>query len=103
MIHELKIKPEFFDDCISGKKTFEVRMLDRPFEIGDYLALNEWDGERHTGRCALFAVTYILSDVAYCKPGHAIMSIEPCAISRRDTDMCRTGRPIPVYSREGIM
>lgn len=103
MIHELKIKPEFFEDCACGRKTFEVRRNDRPFEIGDYLALNEWDGENYTGRCALFAITYILCDVDYCKPNYVIMSIEPCAIGRRDTDMCRIGRPIPVYSREGAM
>lgn len=94
MIHELKIRPEFFEACTSGKKTFEVRRNDRPFEIGDYLALNEWDGERHTGRCALFAITYILNDAGYCKPGYVIMSIVPCAIARRDTDI------IPVYGRE---
>ena len=93
MIHELKIRPEFFEACTSGKKTFEVRRNDRPFEIGDYLALNEWNGEIYTGRCALFNITYILSDTEYCKPGYAIISIVPCAI-RRDVRM------IPVYSRE---
>lgn len=99
MIHELKIKPEFFEDCACGKKTFEVRLYDRPFEIGDYLALNEWDGERHTGRCALFAVTYILDDEEYCKPGYVIMSIEPCAIDRRCTDLCCIDREVLVYDR----
>ena len=92
MIHELKIRPEFFEACTSGKKTFEVRQFDRPFEIGDYLALNEWNREIYTGRCALFNITYILSDTEYCKPGYAILSIAPCAISR-------AGRTIPVYIR----
>lgn len=93
MIHELKIRPEFFESCTSGKKTFEVRRNDRSFEVGDYLALNEWNGEIYTGRCALFTVTYILADTEYCKPGYAILSIVPCSISR-------SGRTIPVYIRE---
>ena len=93
MIHELIIRPEFFEACTSGKKTFEVRRNDRPFEIGDYLALNEWNGENYTGRCALFDITYILSDTEYCKPGYAILSIAPCTISR-------AGRTIPVYIGE---
>ena len=93
MIHELKIRPEFFEACTSGNKTFEVRQFDRPFEIGDYLALNEWNREIYTGRCALFNITYILSDTEYCKPGYAILSIAPCTISR-------AGRTIPVYIRE---
>lgn len=43
MIHELKTLPEYFADVILGKKTFEVRKYDRPFHIGDLLALNEFD------------------------------------------------------------
>ena len=93
MIHELKIRPEFFEACTSGKKTFEVRRNDRPFEIGDYLALNEWDGEIYTGRCALYTVTYILSDTEYCKPGYAILSIKPYATNL-------PSRAIQVYIEE---
>ena len=69
MIHALKIEPKYFNDYASGKKTFEVRLYDRPFEVGDYLALNEYDcyaneykGE-YTGRCALCVITYILANL----------------------------------------
>ena len=43
MIHELKIFPEYFEAVISGKKSFEIRKADRPFAVGDILALNEFD------------------------------------------------------------
>lgn len=101
MIHALKIKPEYFEDYASGKKTFEVRIYDRPFEVGDYLALNEYKGE-YTGRCALCVITYILANPDYCKEGYIIMSIAPCDIDRRDENlkrMCNI-KGIAVYDRE---
>ena len=42
MIHELKCFPEYFQDVIDGKKTFEIRLHDRPYQVGDLLALNEY-------------------------------------------------------------
>ena len=41
MIHQLKTEHNFFEDVISGKKTFEVRKNDRDFMVGDFLALKE--------------------------------------------------------------
>ena len=35
MIHELKTLPEYFEAVIKGKKLFEVRKFDRPFQKGD--------------------------------------------------------------------
>lgn len=43
MIHELKIKPKFFQDIINGIKNFEIRKNDRMFRIGDILVLSEFD------------------------------------------------------------
>lgn len=82
MIHELKILPEFFKDVRSGKKTFEIRKCDRPFCVGDLLALNEYDPVHtiYTGRSVLVYVDYILSDADYCKGGYIVMSIKPCGI-----------------------
>ena len=84
MIHELKILPEFFADVITGKKTFEVRKLDRPFHVGDLLALNEFDPKTkcYTGNSCLVYIDYILSDNEYCKNGYAVMSIKPCFVDR---------------------
>lgn len=84
MIHELKILPNFFAEVISGKKTFEIRVADRPFNEGDLLALNEYDAETesYTGNSCVVYVDYILKDALYCKTGHVVMSIKPCTVSR---------------------
>ena len=43
MIHELKIKPQYYEDIKIGIKTFEIRKNDREFNLGDILILNEYD------------------------------------------------------------
>ena len=41
--HVLKTWPPYFQDIVSGAKTFEVRKDDRNFQVGDKLVLTEWD------------------------------------------------------------
>ena len=84
MIHALKQLPPYFTDVLSGEKTFEVRIADRPYRKGDLLALNEYDAESqsYTGRSCLVYVDYILSDPEYVKNGYVIMSIKPCDVCR---------------------
>lgn len=86
MIHELKQLPNFFQDVISGKKTFEVRKNDRPFHEGDLLALNEYipEEKRYTGNSCLVFIDYILNDEQYCKKDYVVMSIKPCSIYRHN-------------------
>ncbi|WP_243113147.1 DUF3850 domain-containing protein [Ruminococcus sp. Marseille-P6503] len=75
--HELKILPKFFNDVLSGRKTFEVRIEDKSkFNVNDKLLLMEFDGEKFTGRKLKVNVTYVLRDEQLCKPGHCIMAIE---------------------------
>lgn len=92
MIHELKTLPEYFADVISGKKTFEVRKFDRPFHIGDLLALNEFDPKTkcYTGNSCLVYIDYILSDNEYCKNGYAVLGIKPCYVDK----ICTPYNPI---------
>lgn len=61
MIHALKIQPQYFEAVRSEVKTFELRKNDRDFHVGDFLALNEWDGDRYTGRTELREVRYMLN------------------------------------------
>ena len=35
MKHEIKIRPEFYKAVIAGMKTFEIRLDDRNYEVGD--------------------------------------------------------------------
>jgi ASC-1-like (ASCH) protein len=61
IIHVLKIFPIYFEAVEDGSKTFEIRLNDRNFQIGDVLCLREWGGEKdgYTGREARRVVTYI--------------------------------------------
>jgi hypothetical protein len=105
MIHELKTKPEFFNDVACGDKTFEVRLADREFRTGDYLALNEFimDDPGYTGRCMVVRINYILADDRYCKEGHIILGIIPCGIYEQPMWDMQTHKKmvgVPVYDRD---
>lgn len=39
--HKLKIKPEYLTEIILGNKTFEIRLNDRDYEVGDKVTLTE--------------------------------------------------------------
>jgi len=49
---EKKIWPEYFQDVLNGKKTFELRLNDFDIAEGDTLVLKEWNPETktYTGR-----------------------------------------------------
>lgn len=102
MIHALKTEPAYFEASAAGIKGFEVRKNDRPFDAGDYVALNEWSGEGYTGRCTLHKIVYILCDPEYCKEGYVILGLEPCAIRTRGTmrETIWSESGVPVYERE---
>lgn len=76
--HDLKVLKEYFYDIYSRKKTFELRLNDRGFEVGDILNLNEFDGQEFTGNKVKRIVTYILEDAERfgLMEGFVIMAIE---------------------------
>lgn len=79
MEHKLKILSRYYEAILQGKKTFEVRKDDRPFQEGDTLLLQETvtpNGCGYTGREMEVKVTYILRDSDYVKDGYCIMGIE---------------------------
>lgn len=61
-MHDLKIWPPYFDDVLSGTKSFEVRKNDRKYVVEDVLRLREWDPkiENYTGREVFRRVTYMV-------------------------------------------
>lgn len=70
MLHELKIKPEYYDAVANGIKTFEIRKNDRNYAVGDTLRLREFDKDdmyqvkwathsEYTGKECFAAITYI--------------------------------------------
>ena len=60
MTHELKCWPEYFEQILTGYKTFEVRKNDRDYKVGDELFLREWDYLKmeYTGRELKMLITY---------------------------------------------
>lgn len=97
MLHALKTEKRYFKSSAAGIKSFEVRKNDRPFSLGDYVALNEWDGRCYTGRFSLHKIVYVLSDIEYCKEGYVILGLEPCAIRRRGEMQAPHENGTPVY------
>lgn len=100
MIHQLKTWPIYFKEILSGTKSFEVRKNDREFSVGDFLALNEFAEGKHTGRCCMVEVVYILDDISFVKDGFVILGIRPCCIGSRSNDLLRGAESVyktPVY------
>ncbi len=78
VIHELKIKPVYYNAILSGEKKFEVRNDDRHFEVGDSIKLNEYDEDTYTGRSSLYNITYKLDGGRYgIEKGYCVLSISP--------------------------
>lgn len=65
MQHELKTWPGYFEDVISGRKTFEVRVFDRPYRFGDTLKLREWDKMRYFPRPNDWEADQLAIEAAY--------------------------------------
>jgi hypothetical protein len=84
--HELKCWPEYFAALKDGTKTFEYRINDRNFNVGDRLRISEWDPimadnsdcpRGYTGEYLLFRVTYVLGDFEGLKTGYCVLGIKP--------------------------
>lgn len=78
MTHVLKITPQYYIAVLERRKTFEVRVNDRPYRVNDDIILQEYiaEGEgKYTGRIWHGRITYILDDPWYCKRGYVIFSI----------------------------
>lgn len=88
-IHELKTDSPVFCETLKGTKTYEVRLNDRGYRIGDRLRLKEtrYTGEEmkfgyplvYTRRECLVKVVQLLQGPIYgLKEGWVIMGIEKC-------------------------
>ncbi len=76
-VHEVKIRPEYYDPVLKGQKTFEIRYDDRGYSVGDSLLLKEWDESGYSGRQSLYDIVYMLKDFTAIAPGYVVMSIMP--------------------------
>lgn len=62
MKHEKKVWPEYFQEILEGKKTFELRLADWQCNEGDTLVLKEWNPQtsQYTGRKLEKKIAYVL-------------------------------------------
>jgi hypothetical protein len=83
MEHTLKTWPEHYQEVADGRKTFELRLNDRPYAVGDTLLLQEYEPLEHayTGRALRVLVTHILRGGEWLTPGYVCMSIKHCVSS----------------------
>lgn len=77
-MHTVKCETEWLDAVIAGDKTFELRYDDRGYEVGDYLALEEWDPQtqEYKGQIVIVKVIYAFKDERWLQPNTIAMSIE---------------------------
>ena len=76
MTHYLKTIQPYYDEVESGNKTFEIRVNDRNYQVGDILILQEWTGTDYTGKSITKQVTYILDDAQFVPSGYVCMAIK---------------------------
>lgn len=79
-VHELKTVPTYFEEVWSGRKTFEIRLNDRNFQVGDTLVLKEWSTvkEIFTGKAIEAKITHVFLGPAFgLEAGYAILSFNP--------------------------
>ncbi len=74
--HDLKIAPNYFQDIITGKKTFELRKNDRGYKAGDWLMLSPWHpATGYYGNVIIIPITYILENVPGLEPDYVILAL----------------------------
>lgn len=79
MTHDIKINSRYFKDILLGKKTFEIRLNDRNYQVNDILKLHEVFGEEYTGNQVMEKITYILSHKDFPEgipEGYVVFSIK---------------------------
>lgn len=75
---ELQIWPQYFEEILSGNKTFEViEKRNRDFRVGKKLILMCYDSvtKKYDGRCIVKKISYVLDDSTLCLPGYVIIGL----------------------------
>lgn len=81
--HYLKTHPEYFaavtNEDPTQRKTVELRLNDRNFQVGDVLILNEYDPANgmFTGKCCYRLITHVLGSGPWLTQGYVALSITP--------------------------
>ena len=73
--HEVKLAASYYEDVVSGKKSFELRKNDRGYKQGDSLKMLEFKDGKHTGRTIEADIIYMLEDYTGLAEGYCILGI----------------------------
>jgi Domain of unknown function (DUF3850) len=82
--HRVKSWPHLFASTLSGEKKHELRrILDRDYQVGDFLLLQEFDPatEHYSGRELRVKITYITSAESPCALSKSALNPEFCILS----------------------
>jgi hypothetical protein len=69
--HEIKTREPFWTDVRAGRKTFEIRVNDRDYRVGDRLLLRSLE----TGSVCVRRVTYMVDGPPFLPPGLCVMGL----------------------------
>lgn len=75
-LHEIKIAASYYEDVVSGKKSFELRKNDRAYREGDGLRMLEFKDGKHTGRLIDAVIIYMLEEYTGLEEGYCILGIK---------------------------
>lgn len=87
MLHTLKLQRKYADRIIDGQKTFEVRLNDRDYQVGDLIIFNVIDSDNpdepvtHKINDKEYEITYVHTnygmDRGNYKYDYVILGIKP--------------------------
>lgn len=74
-VHELKCHSDPFQSVYTGVKSFEIRVNDRDYQIGDTLHLKEYDPKNnsYSGRWCSKRITYMIRGGNYGLPDDLVV------------------------------
>ncbi len=78
-VHELKCWPDYFRAVKREAKTFDLRLNDRHYRVGDTVILKEYDPmtKKYSGLVCRRSVSYVLRKFDGLLPGYVILGFGP--------------------------
>jgi hypothetical protein len=81
MVYELKTETYYFEEVKAGRKTFEIRKLDRDYKEGDFLMLRKYSKmkKEYSGPFVIVQITFLMHGGIYgLKQGYVGLGIKVC-------------------------
>jgi DNA-directed RNA polymerase subunit RPC12/RpoP len=75
-VHDLKIEPKYWLAVYKGEKTFEIRLNDRPFKVGDIVHLHSFFEGGYTHDPVIERQITYITDYAQ-KQGYVVFGMKP--------------------------